>query len=241
MRRGWMKFLLAFFIVTAGVQIVAWFMGPQGVVGSLGAVVVVILAWPLLVFLLGLGVGVLAGLCSGDSGPTELAEGGVKACFWYYPRLFKSNKPVFWGSIAAVSLSTVGLYLYVERAIRPMEVQARQQLVALAEKLKDHHRREGKFPECRGLYLYEALDLSLEDTWGQQSLHDPWRRPIRYNAGRMDEADWFEVASTGWNGKPEPSGGDDIIERGVKVKPLGFGKKLLKGAAEKLVDHLKKK
>jgi hypothetical protein len=48
------------------------------------------------------------------------------------------------------------------------------------------------------------------------------------------------VASSGWNGRHDPSGGDDITQRRIITKPIGVGKQLLKAGVKKLVDRFRR-
>jgi hypothetical protein len=195
MGSGWLKFLGASGATAAGFCAVGLTVGPK-IVASVGLLLALALGWPALLLAGGLLLGIVVGLLSGSSSGAELAEAGIEGGVWYYPRLFTCKSPSWWGVIAGGVVATAGLFLYVESEIRPREAFALEQLEALAEELGEHRKERGTFPEERGPYLHQAVELAPEERWHDLPLRDPWQRPILYSRSARGGAEWFEIVST---------------------------------------------
>lgn len=219
-----------------------WVLGPRTVVGSVGTAVLLILFWPVVLFLFGLIVGLVASLLAGDdAGVGEVAEAGIMGGWRYYSYLMSVRNPYFWGGLVGAALAVAFVYLYVVKFVEPKEFEARKQVKAIAAILEEHRRQTGCFPTAKGKYLHEALDIPSTGHWQGRPLVDPWGRPLMYEREGDTYAEYFRVTCTGWDGRRDvaPSKGDDIAEEGTGVDKGALTKELLRLGKEKTINYLK--
>ncbi len=194
-------------------------LGPSRALGSTGVVLVLVLAWPILASLVSILIFGLFSLAPGGAEPGEAGEAGltigVEGGAWYYRLLLSTRSPVFWGSLAGAVLSLAGLYVYVDRMIRPLEEESVADLEALATELQAHRQESGAYPEqVEGGALHEALGLGPGARWRGQSLLDAWSRPVLYQLRSDENGEHFLVYSAGYDGRPEDGRGDDLVAEG---------------------------
>lgn len=205
--------------------------GFKAVVGSGLTLAVILLAWPVLLVVIGLVAGAL------DGGGEDVAEAGVEGGATYYRRLWRVRSPAFWGGLLGVLLCLGGLVGYERHVVRPREVATERRLDDLASALRTHRQETGRFPHAKGEHLHEVLGLGAHERWRGQPLVDAWGRPLRYERQDLETSERFTLRSSGYNGRC--ADGDDQVREGKAINKRAAAKQIAKAAGKKLLERLK--